>query len=322
MVVNDKLKQYLEEEKILEFASDEECMNYFNTYDYQNFRTVAEMKEYQGKYGFNIGTKRYHINCDEALDIWENMLPFEDIQSDNIVCPKIKGIAYQLSEGDSYSYWSGFTLSKEDEDAITKILAKYETDGCAVSGTSREVIEEAVPAAMFKLDTSKKPVQIAMHQVKMHLLCLADECNSARIKAVSESKIYSEIQYHMSMQHIYSQLAKLIPDGNDRFGIEKSSSERIAENAFERMKEKNEEDVITSVKEYVEKWLTDHGYTYTLKLNMNSRLQWYVRSKGKDIPHILLISEPQSEDHLLDALEHFDKTAKNLCKKEVSYEKY
>lgn len=66
----EKLEQYLQEDKIIEFNSDKECMEYFNTYDYQNFSTTEEMKAYQGKYGFNIGNKRYHIDCDEALDIW------------------------------------------------------------------------------------------------------------------------------------------------------------------------------------------------------------------------------------------------------------
>lgn len=197
------------------------------------------------------------------------------------------------------------------------------TAECGALKKNGELNNGTVPAAIFQsLDHSKKPVQIAMHQIKLRLLCLADECNGARIKACREKKIDSEIQLHASMQHIYSQLAKLIPDENSGFCIAKSSLERIAENAFERMKEKNEEDVITSVKDYVEKWLTEHGYTYTLKLHMCSRLQWYVYSDGKDIPDILLISEPQSEEHLLEALDYFDKKVKKLNKKEAPYEKY
>lgn len=66
-----KLKQYIKEDKIVEFNSDKECMEYFNTYDYQGFLNVEEMKKFQGKYGFNIGEKRYHIDYEEALDIWE-----------------------------------------------------------------------------------------------------------------------------------------------------------------------------------------------------------------------------------------------------------
>ena len=56
----EKLNKYLSEEKIIEFNSDEECLEYFNTYDYQNFKTVTEMKKFQGEYGFNIGRRRYH----------------------------------------------------------------------------------------------------------------------------------------------------------------------------------------------------------------------------------------------------------------------
>lgn len=70
----EKLVQYLSEDKIIEFNSDKECMEYFNTYDYQDFKTVEEMKAYQDRYGFNIGKKRYHINYDEALDVWDDDL--------------------------------------------------------------------------------------------------------------------------------------------------------------------------------------------------------------------------------------------------------
>lgn len=66
-----KLQEYLAKDMILEFESPEECMNYFNTYDYQNFKTVEEMKQYQAEYGFGVGEKWYHINFDEALDVHE-----------------------------------------------------------------------------------------------------------------------------------------------------------------------------------------------------------------------------------------------------------
>lgn len=65
-----KLKKYLKEERIIEFSSDEECMEYFNTCDGQNFININELKEYQGKYGFNLEGKRYHINYDDALDVY------------------------------------------------------------------------------------------------------------------------------------------------------------------------------------------------------------------------------------------------------------
>ena len=79
-----KLAQYLQEDKILEFNSDKECMEYFNTYDYQNFTTVEEMKQYQGRFGFNIGEKRYHINYEEALDVWEGIKENFTIMVSNI----------------------------------------------------------------------------------------------------------------------------------------------------------------------------------------------------------------------------------------------
>ena len=69
----EKLNEYLKSEEILEFNSDEECMEYFNTYDYQELKSVEEMKSYQGEYGFNIGKKRYHINTENALDVYLNI---------------------------------------------------------------------------------------------------------------------------------------------------------------------------------------------------------------------------------------------------------
>lgn len=64
-----KLKEYLDKDMIMEFESPEECRVYFNTYDYQHFNTVDEMKQYQGEYGFGVGEKWYHINFEEALDV-------------------------------------------------------------------------------------------------------------------------------------------------------------------------------------------------------------------------------------------------------------
>lgn len=64
----EKLNEYLKSEEILEFDSDKECMEYFNTYDYQNLKSVEEMKSSQGKYGFSIGKRRYHINTEVAME--------------------------------------------------------------------------------------------------------------------------------------------------------------------------------------------------------------------------------------------------------------
>lgn len=64
------LDEYIKDEKILEFENPEKCLEYFNTYDFQEFRTVKEMKSFQGKYGFEHNGKWYHINVDEALDVY------------------------------------------------------------------------------------------------------------------------------------------------------------------------------------------------------------------------------------------------------------
>lgn len=67
----EKLTEYIANGSILEFESDQKCLEYFNTYDFQNFRTIEEMKVYQNIYGFNIGNKRYHIDVDNALDVYD-----------------------------------------------------------------------------------------------------------------------------------------------------------------------------------------------------------------------------------------------------------
>lgn len=65
-----KLCAYLREDKILEFDSDKDCMDYFNRYDYKVLDSVEELNKYQGNYGFNIFEKRYHVLYDDALDVW------------------------------------------------------------------------------------------------------------------------------------------------------------------------------------------------------------------------------------------------------------
>lgn len=88
--IEDKISAYVEMEYLLEFNSPEECMKYFNTYDCQNFKTVEEMKEYQGKYGFGFNGKWYHINIDDALDILECLGIKEQFTDDEL---------YMLSDG-------------------------------------------------------------------------------------------------------------------------------------------------------------------------------------------------------------------------------
>lgn len=85
----EKLNEYLKSEEILEFDSDEECMEYFNTYNYQELKSVEEMKSFQGEYGFNIGKKRYHINTENALDVYLNI---NEVYA-KIFCDAIRTIA-------------------------------------------------------------------------------------------------------------------------------------------------------------------------------------------------------------------------------------
>lgn len=54
---------------------------------------------------------------------------------------KITGILFEHGD-DDYSLWEGFTLTKEDEDAIAKIISKYDTQGCSVRGTYNQIIKE------------------------------------------------------------------------------------------------------------------------------------------------------------------------------------
>lgn len=54
---------------------------------------------------------------------------------------EISGIIFRHGE-DDYGLWEGFHLSQEDENAIQTILAKYDTDGCSVRGTRKEIARE------------------------------------------------------------------------------------------------------------------------------------------------------------------------------------
>lgn len=65
-----KLKRYLGSGDVLEFESDQECLEFFNVYDFQKFKSIEDLKQYQGKYGFTLNGKRYHINTDKALDVY------------------------------------------------------------------------------------------------------------------------------------------------------------------------------------------------------------------------------------------------------------
>ena len=54
---------------------------------------------------------------------------------------RISGIIFEHG-ADDYGLWEGFVLSKEDENAIWEILQKYDTEGCSVRGTRKEIADE------------------------------------------------------------------------------------------------------------------------------------------------------------------------------------
>ena len=56
----------------------------------------------------------------------------------------IIGILMMHKDGESIDFglWEGFSLSEDDENAIWGILSKYDTQGCSVRGTRKEIAEE------------------------------------------------------------------------------------------------------------------------------------------------------------------------------------
>lgn len=113
----EKLNNYLKSEEILEFNSDEECMNYFNTYDYQSLKSVEEMKSFQGKYGFNIGERRYHINTENALDVLEDKIfSGEEL---NIMSDGILALIHNVNEA------IRLTIDEKAKDALYDANRRY-----------------------------------------------------------------------------------------------------------------------------------------------------------------------------------------------------
>lgn len=55
---------------------------------------------------------------------------------------KISGIIFEHDGPDDIGLWGGFHLSEEDENAIWQILSKYDTEGCSVRGTRRDIANE------------------------------------------------------------------------------------------------------------------------------------------------------------------------------------
>lgn len=54
---------------------------------------------------------------------------------------RISGIIFEHGK-DDYGLWEGFNLLEEDEIAIWQILQKYDTEGCSVRGTRKEIAKE------------------------------------------------------------------------------------------------------------------------------------------------------------------------------------
>ena len=54
---------------------------------------------------------------------------------------EIAGIVIKHGNND-FEYWTGFHLTKDEENAIWNILNKHDIEGCSVRGTRKEITEE------------------------------------------------------------------------------------------------------------------------------------------------------------------------------------
>lgn len=74
---------------------------------------------------------------------------------------------------DDYEFWSGFSLSKEDQEKINKILSKYETDGCSVSGTKQDIVDE-VNYVLDHSQTKTENIYISRSRLEELATCFKD----------------------------------------------------------------------------------------------------------------------------------------------------
>ena len=91
---------------------------------------------------------------------------------------KIYGIIYEHGD-DAYGLWEGFNLSEEDSNAIQQILSKYDTEGCSVRGTRKEIAAEMGADKQFTDDE--------MYILSDGMLALIKNMNSA-LELMPESK--------------------------------------------------------------------------------------------------------------------------------------
>ena len=54
---------------------------------------------------------------------------------------KIIGIMSEYNDG-TVGYWDGFSLTKEEQNAIWDILSKHDTEGCSVRGKLDDIRNE------------------------------------------------------------------------------------------------------------------------------------------------------------------------------------
>ncbi len=92
--------------------------------------------------GLNMGDlyPEYNFNAD-GDHIWSDaaLKKAGVIEEDDE--PKICGIMYDHGDG-KYSLCEGYVFAEEEETIIRNILAKYDTDGCSVYGTKKQIAEE------------------------------------------------------------------------------------------------------------------------------------------------------------------------------------
>ena len=60
---------------------------------------------------------------------------------ENTLKDRVAGIIFEHGK-DDFGIWEGFVLSEEDENAIWNILSKYDTEGCSIRGTRKEIAGE------------------------------------------------------------------------------------------------------------------------------------------------------------------------------------